>query len=68
MDHDEALAEKLRAVDYDRTRLPDADLVEVYRLARAARIELPRPGVVWPSSEGAEDRGGALSRIEARRS
>ena len=51
MDHIEALAEKLRAAGYNIGRLSEAECSEVFRLARAARIELPRPGVAWPSSE-----------------
>ena len=66
MDHNEALAAKLRSVDYDRSRLTDDQCVEVYRLARAAKIELWRPGLVWPSSDSADLRGGAVTRIEPR--
>ena len=67
MDHLDRLAEKLRAVDFDRSRLSDTDHTEVFNLARAAQIELWISGVVWPSSPGAEDRGGALTPIDARR-
>ena len=34
--------------------------------SRAAQIELWISGVVWPSSPGAEERGGAVTRIEPR--
>ena len=67
MDHDEALAEKLRAARFDISRLSEAECSEVYRLARAAGIELPRSGMTWPSSDGAGERGGALTRIDVRR-
>ncbi len=51
------LAEKLRAVDFDRARLTDAQNVEVFTLARAAGVELPHPNESWASTS-AGDIGG----------
>ena len=62
MDHEDDLAARLRVVNYDTSRLSEAECSEVYRLARAAKIELPRPGVA-PSSLGADLTGGGLTRL-----
>ncbi len=57
------LAEKLQCVDFDLDRLTDEKRAEVYALARAAGIELYRPGAVWPSSLDIGERGGGLTRL-----
>ncbi len=57
------LAEKLRAVAFDRTRLTDAQHAEVFNLARAAGVELYRGGAIWPSSEGAGLTGGEVTGL-----
>ena len=63
MESIDLLAEKLRAVDFDRSRLTDAHHAEVFNLARAAGVELQRAGLVWPSSPGADLTGGGLTRL-----
>ncbi len=66
-DRDIRLVEILSSCDYDRSRLSDVDAAEAFSLARAAQIELWRPGMVWPSSPGTEHRGGGLTPLDARR-
>lgn len=68
MDPDEALTAKLRAAGYDISRLIDSERVEVFDLARRVGIELWSPGSRWPSSEGADRTGGAITRIAVDRS
>ena len=63
MESIDRLAEKLRAVDFDRSRLTDAQHAEVFNLARAAGIELYHTGRIWPSSPGADLAGGVLTRL-----
>ena len=67
MRYEELLADRLRAVDFDLSRLSDAELAEVNRLARAARVELPHPGVIWASHRDAERYGHVISHVDARR-
>ena len=59
-DRDARLVEILENCNFDRARLSDADAAEAFSLARAAQIELWRSGMVWPSSPGAEERGGGI--------
>ena len=59
------LADKLRAADFDLSRMSDVQLAEVYRLARAARIELPRPGVKWPNIAGTAVLAGPVTEFDA---
>ena len=63
MESIDRLAEKLRAVDFDRSRLTADQHAEVFNLARAAGIELYRPGVAWPSSPGADLAGRVITRL-----
>ena len=65
-DRDARLVEMLENCNFDRARLSDADVAEAFSLARAAQIELWRPGMVWPSSDGASLRGGAVTHVDAR--
>ncbi len=51
------LLEILDFCDYDCSRLSSASYAEAFSLARCARIELPRPGVAWPSSPGVTGAG-----------
>ena len=67
MYYETLLADKLRAADFDLSRLSDVQLAEVYRLARAARIELPRPGVAWPNIAGTDVLAGPVTRVDPRR-
>ncbi len=57
MERETALAQKLQRVGFDLTRLTESQRTEIYDLARAARIELWRPGLVWASSPDAGDAG-----------
>ncbi len=66
MEHLDVLAAKLHDVDHDRSRLSTADAAEVFSLAARAGVELWRDGLSWPSSAGAEERGGALTSIGTR--
>ena len=63
MESIDRLAEKLRAVDFDRSRLTADQHAEVFNLARAAGVELQRAGLVWPSSPVADLAGGVLTRL-----
>ncbi len=63
MERETALAQKLRAVDYDVDRLTEFQRIEIYDLARAARIELPCPGTAWPSSPSADLSGGEITPL-----
>ncbi len=62
-DREARLVEILNACDFDRSRLSNADNAAVFDLARAAGIELYRPGVAWPSSPGADLIGGEITRL-----
>ena len=63
MEYLDLLAAKLHDVDHDRSRLSTADAAEVFNLAARAGVELWRDGLSWPSSPGAEERGGGLTRL-----
>lgn len=63
LDRFDRLAEKLRSVDFDRSRLSVAGAAEVSALAARAGIELPRAGVAWPSSPGADRTGGGITDL-----
>lgn len=63
MERETALAEKLRLVDYDLARLTDTERINVFTLARSARVELWRPGLRWPSSPDADRTGGGLTGL-----
>ncbi len=65
MERETLLAEKLRRVDFDLDRLTDTQRIEIFALARSAQVELWRPGLRWPSSEGADQTGGALTSFAA---
>ncbi len=62
-DRDTRLVEILSSCGYNRTHLTDVLRAEVFNLARAAQIELWRPGTAWPSSPGADLTGGVLTRL-----
>ena len=62
-DRDIRLVEILNSCDFDRTRLTGALHAAVFNLARAAGIELYRPGVAWSSSPGADLTGGEITRL-----
>ena len=61
MERETRIAEKLRRVNFDLTRLTENQRIEIYDLALWARIEIWPPGQRWPSSPGTTD--GALTRI-----
>ncbi len=63
-DGDFRLTELLGACDHDRGRLSVAEAAEVYKLAALIGIELYRKGLRWPSSEGADLRGGEITHLE----
>ena len=67
-DRETRLIEILRACNYDTVALSPAEYAEVFRLARACHIELPRPGVPWPNIAGSEVLAGPLTDAEPRRS
>ena len=57
MSYEEQIADILRPVNFDPARLTDTARAELYRLARIARVELPRPGSQWGSNPSAESFG-----------
>ncbi len=61
MEHIDQLAKKLRAVDFDLSRLSEDECAQTFDLARAAGVQLWRRGLAWPSSPGADERGGAVT-------
>lgn len=61
------LLARLRACNYDLSKLSAAQRAEVDDLARAAGIELPWPGVIWASHRGAERYGQEATRADPRR-
>ena len=64
-DRKSRLAEILRACAYDTDSLSPAEYSEVFRLSRACRIELPRPGVRWPNIAGTDILAGPVTAIDA---
>ncbi len=67
MYYETLLAEELRVAGYDLSKMSDVQLAEVNRLARAARVELPRPGAVWGSHRDAERYGHEATSVDSRR-
>ena len=67
MERETLLAEKLRRVGYDLARLTEAQRIEIYDLARSARVELWHPGLRWPSSPGSDVTGGGITPNPAPR-
>ncbi len=65
-DRDARLVEILENCNFDRARLSDADAAELFNLARAARIELPQLGAIWPSSPDVGERAGEITIAEPR--
>ena len=65
-DRELRLIEILRACDYDTAALSPAESAEVFRLARACHIELPRPGVPWPNIAGSDVLAGPLTNVDPR--
>ncbi len=68
MEIEDRLAKILRHVDYDLARLTDYDRDKAFELAHRVGITLWRPGQRWPSSLGADETGGAVTRIDRPRS
>ncbi len=63
MERETRLAEKLRRVGVDLNRLSDTERERVFGLARAAWLEIWRPGLRWPSSPGTTATGGEVTRL-----
>ena len=63
MEHENKIAEKLRRIDFDLTSLTEAQRIEIFALARSAQVELWRPGLIWPSSPGADSTGGEVTQL-----
>ena len=61
----EILLVRLRACDYDVTKLSETQYAEVVSLARSVGIELPRPGQIWGSHRDAEQYGHAVTHVDA---
>ena len=59
------LAEKLRAVNFDLSRLSDTERAEVFRLARAAGVELPHQNESWASTPAGDNRRGVAAPMSA---
>ena len=49
MSYEETIADRLRAVNFDLTRMSNEDRARVLLLAHKAGIEIWRPGVIWAS-------------------
>ena len=64
-DREARLIELLRACAYDTNSLSPAEYAEVFRLSRACRIELPRPGVKWPNIAGTDILAGPVTAIDS---
>ena len=64
MERESRLAENLRRVGFDLDLLTEAQRIEVFTLARSAQVELWHRGLRWPSSPGADQHGGGLTRID----
>ena len=60
------LVQILESCDFDRSRLSASDNETVWDLARRASVELPRPGVTWASSPGADLTGGEVTAVDWR--
>ena len=67
MDYEETIADLLRPVDFDPTRLSPEARAEVRLLAQKAGIELPWPGRILASHRGAERLDHEATSAEPRR-
>ena len=67
MSYEETIADRLRAVDYDLSRLSPEARDEVRQLSHRAGIELPWPGRILASHRGAENFGHEATRAEPQR-
>ena len=63
MGYDDQIAEKLRAVDYDVSRLTDIKRVEIFTRAQKCGIQLWQRGMIW-SSQADTQCAGPLTRVK----
>lgn len=63
MSYEEQVADQLRAVNFDLTRLSDEDRARVFLLARKAGVEIWH-GQAWGSHRDAERYGQEATRVD----